>query len=105
MWMVLQHVAWEGPGLVADALEARRLPSRIVRLDQCAAVPADLEGVDGLVVMGGTMGVYEAAQFPFLAREIELLAAAVAGDLPVLGICLGAQLLAASLGAEVVRGP
>lgn len=105
MWMILQHVAWEGPGLVADALRARSLPFRIVRLDRGEAVPSDPAAMDGLIVMGGTMGVYEAAQFPFLAREVELLAAAVAHNLPVLGICLGSQLLAAALGAEVTRGP
>ncbi|MGN6594211.1 MAG: type 1 glutamine amidotransferase [Terriglobales bacterium] len=104
MWWVLQHVAWEGPGLVVSALRERSLGYKIVRLDEGGSVP-HIGLVEGLVVMGGTMGAYETDKYPFLEQEIELLGACVAQDIPVLGICLGAQLLAASLGATVERGP
>jgi GMP synthase (glutamine-hydrolysing) len=63
-----------------------------------------LEELAGLVVMGGPMGVSDTAEHPYLAGELELLAGAVAAGLPVLGVCLGAQLLAAALGARVYRG-
>lgn len=104
MWWVLQHVAWEGPGLVAAALRERGLGYKVVRLDEGGSVP-HVGMVEGLVVMGGTMGAYETSQYPFLDQEVELLAACVARDIPVLGICLGAQLLATALGAQVERGP
>lgn len=64
-------------------------------------VPSSLEGRDGLVVMGGPMGVYEADRHPYLRNEIRLIQDAVARELPVLGVCLGSQLLAAALGANV----
>src|SRR5688572_2775477 len=66
-------------------------------------VPASLDDWDLLVVMGGPMGVedVEDARFPFLAPELELLKRAVARDFPTLGLCLGAQLLAAAGGARV----
>jgi len=70
---------------------------RLPRLDE-------LDALGGLVVMGGPMGVGEVSEHPWLAGELELLAAAVAAGLPVLGVCLGAQLLAAALGARVYRG-
>ncbi|MGH9466569.1 MAG: type 1 glutamine amidotransferase [Terriglobales bacterium] len=102
MWAILQHAPWEGPGLIAAALDAHGFEFRVHRLDQGEAVPETVP--DGLVVMGGPMGVYEARQFPFLSEEQRLLRACLAEDLPVLGVCLGAQLMAAALGAEVSRG-
>jgi len=104
MWWVLQHVAWEGPGLVVAALRERNLGYKIVRLDEGGTVP-HIGLVEGLVVMGGNMGAYDTGKHPFLEQEIELLGACVAQDIPVLGICLGAQLLATALGSPVERGP
>lgn len=103
-WAILQHAAWEGPGLIADGLEARGWDYDIYRLDQGATLPTS-GSFAGLVVMGGPMGVYEAARHPYLDQERDLLAGSAADGLPVLGVCLGAQLLAAALGAEVSRGP
>ncbi len=99
--LVLQHVPWERPGLIAAALEAAgvRVHTRIV-VDEDAP---DLPGVSelaGLVVMGGPMNADDPTR-PGLAAERRLLAAAVDADLPTLGICLGMQLLARSLGATV----
>ena len=102
-WTVLQHVAWEGPGLIAVEAEARGLHPDIRRLDLGAGVPQP-DDVEGLVVMGGPMGVYETDKHPFLAEECNLIAELVRRNRPVLGVCLGAQLLARSLGASVFRG-
>ena len=64
-----------------------------------------LDEVDGLIVFGGNESARDLDRHPYLAAEVELLAAAVAREVPVLGICLGAQLLARSLGAAVERLP
>jgi GMP synthase-like glutamine amidotransferase len=76
----------------------------VVRLDRGEALPAVTE-LGGIVAMGGPMGVGDGAEHPWLAGERALLAIAVARGLPVLGVCLGSQQLAAALGAEVRRGP
>ena len=102
---VLQHAAQEGPGLVADALGARNVDIAVTRTDQGEPVPERLDGEVGLLVMGGPMGVYEVERYPYLAREQRLIESALKDDVPVLGICLGSQLLAATLGARVTPGP
>ena len=102
--MVVQHVAYEGPGLVADALGRAGQEPEVVRIDRGRALP-DPEGVAGLVVMGGPMGVHDGESHPWRAPERDLIGAVAAAGRPVLGICLGAQQLAASLGAPVTTGP
>ena len=102
-WVVLQHVDWEGPGLIGDALRARGHDYRLIRPDREPLPPP--ETVAGLVVMGGPMGVYEKDQHPWLAAEQQLIATLVGAACPVLGVCLGSQLLAAALGATVAPGP
>ena len=104
-WVVMQHVAFEGPGSVARAVTDSGAPLHVVRVDQSEAVPPpdSVGGISGLVVMGGPMGVHD--DLPWLEDERALLRAAVGAGLPVLGVCLGAQQLAAALGAEVTSGP
>jgi len=101
--IVLQHTATEGPERVAIGLAARGVAIDVRRLYAGEAVPADLAGDEILIVMGGPMGVGDAGdrRWPFLSREIALLRRLVARDAPVLGICLGSQLLAAGGGARV----
>jgi GMP synthase-like glutamine amidotransferase len=101
---VIQHLAAEGPGLIAALARECGVTLDVRRMDRGDPIPA-VHTLDGLVVLGGTMGVYEAAAHPHLAAEQDLLAEACAREAPVLGICLGAQLLAAALGARVFRGP
>jgi GMP synthase (glutamine-hydrolysing) len=69
-------------------------------------VPADFDALkpDLLIVMGGAPGAYQAEQYPFLAQEIDVLEKRLAADLPTLGVCLGAQLMAKALGAKNYRG-
>jgi GMP synthase-like glutamine amidotransferase len=103
--VVVQHVAHEGPGSLAPAVRDSGAELCVVRVDRGDPVPPPdaAAGMAGLVVLGGPMGV--ADDLPWLREERALLRAAVEADRPVLGVCLGAQQLAAALGAEVTRGP
>jgi GMP synthase-like glutamine amidotransferase len=103
-WAVVQHVDHEGPGLIAGALDEAGHRFEVVRPDRGDALP-DRGSIAGLVVMGGPMGVHEVDAHPWLAPERALIAAAVGDGVPVLGVCLGAQQLAAALGADVTTGP
>jgi len=102
---VLQHVAPEGPGLIERALAEKGITVALTRPDLGDPVPTDLEDAAGLLVMGGPMGVYEADRFRFLADEERLVERALHAGAPVLGVCLGSQLLAHVLGARVAPGP
>ena len=102
-WAVLQHVAHEGPGSIDGVLGDAGIEVVVVRLDRGDPVPS-VAALGGLVVMGGPMGVADGDAHPWLAPERDLLRTAVDRDLPVLGVCLGAQQLAAALGAEVTNG-
>ena len=102
---VIQHVAVETPGLIAEALTARNIALDFIRPFKGEPIPRRLGDHAGLVVMGGPMGVYEQDKYPFLRKEIRLIEDALGEARPVLGICLGSQLLAAALGAPVTRGP
>src|SRR4051794_16325562 len=101
--VILQHVGHEGPGRILPILRDFGIPCDIRRLDRGDEVPTDLEEIRVLVVLGGPMAIGDIAggAYPFLAKEVELLKRMVALDRPVLGICLGAQLLAHAAGAKV----
>jgi GMP synthase (glutamine-hydrolysing) len=102
-WAVLQHVAHEGPALIADELRRAGRRVDVARLDRDEPLPE--EGTfAGLVVLGGPMGVSDVESHAWLAPERALLAATATDGKPVLGVCLGAQQLAMALGAEVTTG-
>lgn len=102
--LVLQHHPAENLGAIADALEEAALAWQYVRVFDGAPIPKDLRGAGGLIVMGGPESVYQLDRFPYLRDEIALIENALAAAKPILGVCLGSQLLAAALGAEVRRG-
>jgi GMP synthase-like glutamine amidotransferase len=100
----LQHVSFEGLGSIQYWV--RRGPHTLsaTRFYRGEPLPA-IEEVDLLVVMGGTMNIYEEAKYPWLAQEKRFIEQAIAGGCRVLGVCLGAQLVANVLGAKVYASP
>lgn len=99
--LVFRNVAHETMGTLRTALDDAGLPFRYV--DLFAEVPAHLDVTQaaGLIVLGGPMNVDETDRYPFLAREVDWMRQAVEAEVPVLGVCLGSQLLAKALGARV----
>ena len=100
---VLQHIRCEPPGLFSGPLRDRGYVVETVELDEGGRLP-DWREVGLVLAMGGPMGAYDEAAHPWLAAEKRWIAAAVRAGTPYLGVCLGAQLLAASLGAQVCPG-
>jgi GMP synthase (glutamine-hydrolysing) len=102
--VAITHVPFEDLGSLAAVLGERNYAVQTV--DACTADLQDLDPLapDLLVVLGGPIGVYETDRYPFLSGELELIRRRVQSRLPTLGICLGAQLLAAALGAAVYPG-
>jgi GMP synthase-like glutamine amidotransferase len=101
--LVLQHIVCEPPGAFEDELRARGLDLVRVELDEGEPLP-DWRDFPAIIVMGGPMGAYDEADHEWLAPEKQLLREAVEADVPVWGVCLGAQLLASALGARVYTG-
>jgi GMP synthase-like glutamine amidotransferase len=101
--VILQHVAYASPGRIVTVFRDFGIPVEVRRLDRGDEVPTDLDELRVLVVLGGPMGVSDLGsdRFPFLQKEVELLKRLIVADRPVLGIALGAQLLAHAAGAKV----
>jgi GMP synthase-like glutamine amidotransferase len=100
---VLQHVEFEGPAAVADWAAGRGFPLRVFHLYRDTALPS-LSDFDMLTVMGGPMSANDEARLGWLGPEIALVREAISADKTVLGICLGAQIIAKALGARVYPG-
>lgn len=98
----LQHVPFEDIGSLAQDIGAHTLTT--THWYKGDSAPA-LDSFDVLIVMGGPMGVYDDAIYPWLSEEKALIAAAIKAGKKILGICLGAQLIACVLGAKVTRNP
>jgi GMP synthase (glutamine-hydrolysing) len=99
--LVLQHVAHELLGTLNPLLKKSGFRIRYVNFARHPDAQPQLEGYDGLVILGGPMSVNDAGRLPHLTVEMRLIEEALKRNLPVLGICLGAQLIAKTLGAAV----
>lgn len=102
-FLALQHIRCEPPALYEDLLRARGIGLERVEVDEGESVP-DPRDFPAVLVMGGPMGAYEDAEYPWLVAEKRALRQAVDAGVPCWGVCLGAQLLAAALDASVYPG-
>ncbi|HSQ60055.1 MAG TPA: type 1 glutamine amidotransferase [Acidobacteriota bacterium] len=101
---VLQHVPHEGPGAIAEWAEARGHELSVTRFDRGEAAPGP-DAFDALVVMGGPMSANDESKYSWITPEKHLIEAAIQHDRRVLGVCLGAQLIASALGYRVFAAP
>jgi GMP synthase-like glutamine amidotransferase len=97
-----QHVPFEGLGCIGTLLAAQGIDAESTRFDETAKLPA-VRDIDLLIVLGGPMSANDAQQYPWLAAEKSFIRTAIREGKRVLGICLGAQLIASALGARVYR--
>lgn len=98
---IFRHSPTEGPAYFATFLERRRIPYRVFRIDEGEPVPDGAQAFAGLCFMGGPMSVND--DLPWIPQVLALIREAVARDVPVIGHCLGGQLMAKALGAQVTR--
>ena len=100
---IFRHSPTEGPGYFATFLEEHSIPWRLVKVDAGETVPSDPHGFSGLAFMGGPMSVNDA--LPWIPKVLALVNRTVDADIPVLGHCLGGQLMSKALGGTVTRNP
>lgn len=103
--MVFQHVGHEPLGTLDPLLKDAGFRIRYINFGRDPFLEPDIENYNGLIVLGGPMGVYEANQYPHLRWEMKQIEKAIHKNIPVLGICLGSQLIANVLGSEVRKAP
>jgi GMP synthase-like glutamine amidotransferase len=100
---IFRHAATEGPGYFATYLDRARVPWRVIKVDEGEPIPAEADGHSGFAFMGGPMSVND--DLPWIAPALRLIRAAADRGIPVLGHCLGGQLMARALGGAVTRNP
>jgi GMP synthase-like glutamine amidotransferase len=102
--LIIKNIISEGPGTIEDYLRAEKIPYSIIDLSKKENLPAT-GGFDTLIMMGGPMSVNEDDIYPYLREEEDLVRDFMSKGKKVLGICLGAQIMAKVLGAKVYVGP
>lgn len=100
---IFRHTRSEGPGYFASYLDGRSIAWEVIAIDDGIAVPKDARPYSGLVFMGGPMSAND--PLPWMPKALELIRDAVRKDIPVLGHCLGGQMMAKALGGEVRANP
>lgn len=103
--LIIRHVPHEGVAGFRAPIEAAGYHVDRIDVADPAFSTLDLREPDLLIMMGGPMGVYEQDRHPWIACQLRRLAARLEADRPTLGVCFGAQMIAAALGAEVFAGP
>lgn len=100
---IFRHAPTEGSGYLASFLDSREIPWKLIRIDAGDALPTRCSDFSGLVFMGGPMSVND--DLPWIPPVLALIRGAVEADIPVLGHCLGGQLMSKALGGQVTRNP
>ena len=100
---VFRHTSGEGPGYFATFLDAHSVPWQLIKIDEGDTLPASTEEFSGLCFMGGPMSVND--DLPWIPPLLNLIREAVSRDMPVIGHCLGGQLIAKAMGGVVSRNP
>ena len=100
---IFRHIECEGPGYLAEVLERSAIPWQLVAVDRGEPIPERVDGYAGLVFMGGPMSVND--DLDWIRRELDLIRQAAGQDMPVLGHCLGGQLISKALGGRIGPNP
>ena len=101
--LIFRFLAHEGPGYLGDFLNAQNLAWQLIKVDEGEPLPLSILAYSGIVLMGGSMSVND--DLPWIAPLLALIREARDNDIPVLGHCLGGQLMSKALGAEVTKNP
>ena len=103
-FVIFQHLDIEPPALIAELLLEQGHRLSIIHLDQGEPLPQSINGIEGVIIMGGPQSAND-THLPYIRQELAWLQKAIADGLPMLGICLGAQLMAGAAGAEIGPSP
>ena len=103
MILLIKHIGIEGPGIIAEFFGNTAWQVETVELEKGDKFPEVYSAIEAVIVLGGPMNVYEEDKFPFLKAEDAFIKKAIKQEIPILGICLGAQLLAKACGARISR--
>ncbi len=101
--LIIKNIESEGPGTIEDYLKRKKISYGIVELGAGEILPS-LDNIDTLIILGGPMGVYEMDKYPHLRTCSRLIREAINREIKILGICLGAQMIAYCLGGNVFLG-
>lgn len=102
--LALQHEKCTTLGMLKNVVKQNKIPVRYLNTSDNERLSEPITNYSHIVVLGGTMSVYEDEQYSFLKEEFQLIETAIAARIPIVGICLGSQILAKVLGAQVYRG-
>ena len=101
--LIVKHISNEGPGLIKTFFDEQGWPVELIDFSVGGVLPRNLDGIAAVVMLGGPMNVYEEKEYPFLKNEDDFITKLLVEDIPFLGICLGAQLLAKSCQGSVFK--